>query len=1503
MSSALAVVRSRISSPGPERLLHAGLLVVIGAALALRLYGLDWDRGFDWTPHPDERAILSRVEQLSPPLVGDLSSLLDAERSPWNPRWFPYGSLPLYLLKGVDLASGLLPGDGIGDLRAAGRILSATADVTTVFMVWLLGSRLYGRREALLASALAALAVVHIQLSHFFAVDTFLALFCVAAVYFMLRVAAEGRARDSALAGAFVGAALATKVSVAPIYGALLIAHLMYAFSLSGVRSDERSFGLRWPAAVRGVLVGAAASLAVLFIAQPYMFLDWGRFYTDVVEQSEMVRRIRDYPYTRQYVDTTPYWYQARQLAAWGLGWPLGIFAWAGLLYVSIRGLRPSFALVYLAAGWALPAAVLLVSASLAAILIAGLISLAALLATLPVRSAKSRAAVVLLAWVAPSFLITGAFDVKFLRYMLPFTPFLLLFGSRLFFSAWERARLRAVRSLLAAGLAVVLVGAALYAAAFSSIYREPHPAVRASEWLEENAPRGSVVLKEHWEEALPGMDGFVMRELPMYDDDSFYKTRLIAQELANADYLVFYSNRLYGTIPRLPARYPGSTAYYRELFAGRLGYELADHQAAYPELAGVALLDDTFRRPGLPEPETLRESRTAAVSLGLGFADESFSVYDHPKVMVLRNTGRYDAETIRRRIEAASLAVAQRTPAAQGGGAGLMLSEEQARRQQAGGTWTDIVHPHGWAGRFPVLSWLLVLQAMALAALPLTLMLMRPLSDRGYLFAKVVGLLAVGLVVWLLASVGWMAFSSASIGAGLLVVGAASALAAVRRRRELIDFVRRRWPVLAVGEVIFLVAFLVFVLLRMANPDLWHPWRGGEKPMDLAYLNAVVRSSYMPPYDPWFGGGYLNYYYWGQFLVAIFVKATGTAPTVAYNLAVPTFFALVVGGSFSVVYNLVEGTRRASRPEGTGRWSWPPVLAGIGAALFVAVLGNLDGAIQLGEGAWRVAARDLPFGAFDYWRSSRMMPADPEGITEFPFFTFLFADLHAHLMALPFTLLALGLALAVVLARAGPDASRRAWSWDDALRLAALGIAVGSLRLINAWDFPVYLTIGASAILFAEILVHGGFGLTMLLRAAVKSAFMLAVGYAVFLPFHLSYETFFTSVEPTTNTTALWRFMAIGGPFILIVTTFFLRESRELLTAAPARSAATFRRVARAASTHDEEEAARRGSSPGVWTVVGVMAFLLGAGLLLTVVFSGVVGSTIPFAAALLALVCATGARWLFSWRPDAPHVVFVSVVVAAALALVIGLDLVRVEGDIDRMNSVFKFYLQVWVLLGIASAYLLWRLVHLAKGSGTGWRRGAWAAGLVALLLGASVYPVLGTRARLADRFYGRVLPLTLDGTAYVEGTVYRDHEGDIDLEADFEGIRWLRENVEGSPIVLEGHTPTYRWGSRISVYTGLPSVVGWKWHQEQQRWGYRHEVGLRIEDVNRMYGTTSRQEALSLLRRYGVGYVYVGPLERLYYPARGLDKFERMVGAGLDRVFQDGQVSIYRVTDDGA
>ena len=1481
-----------------EGLSLVAITVIVVVAVALRFYGLNWDAGFPYTPHPDERAILFRVADLAAPPLSDLGVLLSADDSPWNPRWFPYGSFPLYLMKGIELASAVFPGDGITDLRVPARAMSALADVATVIVVYLLGRSVYNRRTGLLGAALVSLSVIHIQLSHFFAVDTLLALFTVASIFFMLRVAREGRPRDSVLAALLLGIGLATKVSLAPIFAAFVVAHLMYLFALSGKESDT-TFEQRLPKVSGAFAMGMGVALLVFFIAQPYAFLDFNRFFADVTEQSEMVRRIRDYPFTRQYADTLPYVYQMQQLATWGLGWPLGIVAWAGLLFASMRGMPVRYGAAYIAIGWLAPAGLLMLSNGFPVILLASGIAVAALLATLPIRSENSRPNVLLLAWVVPYFLITGSLQVKFMRYMIPVVPFLVLFGSQMILAAWDRSgtTLKSWRAVPAVGIALLVGVTAFYAVAYTNIYGQIHTAVRASEWLMERAPSGSEVLKEHWEEAIPNLAGHRISELPLYEDDRPAKFTDIARRLADSDYIVLFSNRLYGTIPRLPERYDTTTPYYGLLFTGQLGYNLAHYEATYPQLLGVAFVDETFARPDLPTPVGVEILPQSPITLNLGHADESFTVYDHPKVLIFENVEGLDEGVILGRIESAALNFGQ-VSTGDRPEIGLMLSPEDAAAQQAGGTWTDIVGVDGWTNRMPVLGWLVAIQGIALLTVPLGFVIFRTLPDRGYLFSKTLGLMLVGLITWLLASFQWVAFSRGSIGLALVLVAAASIVILRRNRREMLDFVRRRWSVIAVGEAVFMAAFLAFVLVRMANPDLWHPWRGGEKPMDMAYLNAVLRSSYMPPYDPWFSGGYLNYYYWGQFLTATLVRITSINPTIAFNLAVPTFFALTVGGAFSLVYNLAEGTRRRLASAIDARKNrglhWSPVAAGAGAALFVAVLGNLDGAIQVGHGLKRMLLSE-PFGQFDFWLSSRMMPPDPPGheITEFPFFTFLFADLHAHMMAIPFTLLSLGVGLAIVMA--ATDRAKPGFLNSVGIgRLIVLGVAVGSLRLISAWDFPTYLIIAVAAILLAEFFTHGGFGLVMLTRAGANAIFMAVVGYVVFLPFHQSYESFINT-GATTNTTVLWQFLAISGLFVFIIGSFLVSDLRDMLLRG---LGLIWRRYRRLRSSLGPDGDTGTEAPVGAWgalvtvTIVALVGFALTAALT-----SSTLGSTVPFVAALLALVLISGIRRLLSDQPDSPEQVFVAIIVGVALLLVLGLDFVWVE---SRMNSVFKFYLQIWVLLALASGYLLWRLGHgrrvsLSKLSVP---KKAWVLMLAALILSASVFTVLGTQDRLRDRFYDNVTPLTLDGTAYIEKTVYDGAEGQINLATDYEGIQWLMDKVQGSPIVLEGVTPTYRWGGRVSINTGLPTVIGWQWHQEQQRGDYSQEVGIRIRDVETIYNTPDPREAMQLLRQYKVQYVYVGKLEQLYFSEEGLRKFDGDMSGDLTKVFENEDVAIYRL-----
>jgi uncharacterized membrane protein len=285
--------------------------------------------------------------------------------------------------------------------------------------------------------------------------------------------------------------------------------------------------------------------------------------------------------------------------------------------------------------------------------------------------------------------------------------------------------------------------------------------------------------------------------------------------------------------------------------------------------------------------------------------------------------------------------------------------------------------------------------------------------------------------------------------------------------------------------------------------------------------------------------------------------------------------------------------------------------------------------------------------------------------------------------------------------------------------------------------------------------------------------------------------------------------------------------------------------------------------------------------------------------AVVLLVFLTLTGAlAWgvLASPGEERPFTTVPLLLPGMALAIAIGVDFVRIEGDIGRMNTFFKYYLEVWVLLSLASAYMLWRL-------GTeglfrwrwNWAKAAWL-GVLVLLIGSSlIYTVQGARARVGDRFNS--LPATLDGTAYMNLAVHWEQDQPFELKWDREAIRWLQDNVTGSPVVLEAHTDQYRWGARMSIYTGLPTVLGWPWHQRQQRWDYQSEVGERAARIREIYDTTDATRAEELLRRYEVKYIVVGELERIYYTQAGLQKFTDLAKRGsIQPVFENDGVSIY-------
>jgi len=279
---------------------------------------------------------------------------------------------------------------------------------------------------------------------------------------------------------------------------------------------------------------------------------------------------------------------------------------------------------------------------------------------------------------------------------------------------------------------------------------------------------------------------------------------------------------------------------------------------------------------------------------------------------------------------------------------------------------------------------------------------------------------------------------------------------------------------------------------------------------------------------------------------------------------------------------------------------------------------------------------------------------------------------------------------------------------------------------------------------------------------------------------------------------------------------------------------------------------------------------------------------------------------------RPDAPIRLFVLVVIGLALTLSAGVDILTLDGDIARMNTVFKFYIHVWLLLAVASAFGIWYVLAVVRRSPTpkgptraGWGRidvgrGVWVLALAILLLGALIYTVSGTRARVdsADRFdqyHGH----SINGMEYMKYAVYGGAEDRTELKYEYDAILWMRENVEGTPVIVEGQSPSYTsLGSRFSIYTGLPTVIGWGWHQKQQRAGFGYMIDDRERDLKEFYSSPSIDVAINFLRKYRVSYVIVGQLEQYNYPAEGIAKFAQMEGRELELVYENPKVQIYRV-----
>lgn len=555
------------------------LILIIIVGLSLRLFAVNWDSHFHF--HPDERAIIVFTLPLQFP--ASLQQFF-SQTSPWNPHFFAYGSFPLYLLK---LTTSLLSYIDMQFTRydyvtLIGRMLSALFDTGTIIVLYLIGKKLFQKNIGLVAAFFYAISVLPIQLSHFYAVDTIVTFFTTLLLYKLLIYYEHPRKKTAVSIGVILGFALATKISAIVLLVSVAAAISM-DFLLIFIHKPHKI--KHWlphiPIFLKRLLIDGMliifSAVITFTILEPYAFIDFSEFFRQSLQQAEMTKNAFTFPYTLQYVGKISYLYEIQNSLLWGLGPILGIIAWTGCIFFFINLLK---------------------------------------------RKGQQPQHLIIGTFFIVYFGIIGSFAIGFMRYMLPLYPFLCLFASWLtyntFLMLYKKSSLGAKGAL---GLFFILVS--IWPVAFLSIYMHTSTRINASNWIIKNIPSGKTLAIEHWDDALPlaQQQRYHFETLELYNPDTFEKWQTIRGQLQKTDYIILASNRLYIPLQKLtdcdklpPMYCYNQTAnYYQKLFNGNLGFTKVAQFTANPSIPFINMpINDQS-------------------------ADESFTVYDHPKIIIFK--------------------------------------------------------------------------------------------------------------------------------------------------------------------------------------------------------------------------------------------------------------------------------------------------------------------------------------------------------------------------------------------------------------------------------------------------------------------------------------------------------------------------------------------------------------------------------------------------------------------------------------------------------------------------------------------------------------------------------------------------------------------------------------------------------------------------------------------------------------------------------------------------
>ncbi|MCJ7717529.1 MAG: DUF2298 domain-containing protein, partial [Anaerolineales bacterium] len=472
---------------------------------------------------------------------------------------------------------------------------------------------------------------------------------------------------------------------------------------------------------------------------------------------------------------------------------------------------------------------------------------------------------------------------------------------------------------------------------------------------------------------------------------------------------------------------------------------------------------------------------------------------------------------------------------------------------------------------------WYLMVTVLGWISFPVIFRLVPNLPDRGYSFSKIFGLLLWGYLYWILGRLGITGNNLAGLSFAL-VLTAVLGILMVRKigGEKLQEWIREYQTLILTTEILFLLAFSGWAVIRSLNPEII----GTEKPMELAFINAIMKSETLPPHDPWLSGYAISYYYFGYILIAMLAKISGTLGSVAFNLGVSLIFALSAVGSFGILFNLTSLNKKSWKSN---------LLPALFGPFFALVLSNWEGFLhflhslgifwkpnaddQLVSPFWRwLDIQDLvnppigdSFGHWWWWRASRVIQdydfsgIGKEVISEFPFFSFLLADLHPHVLSLPFVFLIVAFALEVYL-----QPIKGSFRWLGIIPIdlqpsffGVLAWLAGGMAFLNTWNFPMYVGILAGAYVLRNNRYRSDRLLGELLKEFLFLGFCLGVtGVVLYLPWYIGFASQAGGLIPNVlYITRGSQFWVMFGPLLvpifiwLVITCRRRKANRDLKT------------------------------------------------------------------------------------------------------------------------------------------------------------------------------------------------------------------------------------------------------------------------------------------------------------------------------------------------------------------